>query len=42
MLTPPPNARNKRRRNGVRLIELLGGGATTLAAPVNEAMMPAL
>src|SRR6185312_1805548 len=25
----PPNARNKRRRNGVRLIELLGGGAHT-------------
>ena len=42
MLTPTPNARSKRPRNAVRLTELLGGGATMLAAPVNEAMMPAL
>ena len=41
-LTPTPNARSKRPRNAVRLTELLGGGATMLAAPVNEAMMPAL
>lgn len=37
-----PNARSKRPRNAVRLTELLGGGAHTLAAPVNEATMPAL
>ena len=36
------NARSKRPRNAVRLTELLGGGATTLATPVNEAVMPAL
>jgi hypothetical protein len=36
------NARSKRPRNAVRLTELLGGGATTLAAPVNEATMSAL
>ena len=41
-LTPTPNARSKRPRNAVRLTELLGGGATALAAPVTEAMMPAL
>ena len=40
--TPPSNARSKRPRNAVRLTELLGGGAHTLAAPVNEATMPAL
>ena len=40
--TPPSNARSKRPRNAVRLTELLGGGATTLAVPVNEATMPAL
>lgn len=44
---PEPNARGKRRRpqrlekrkrlTGVRLTELLGGGAHTLAAPPNEA-----
>jgi hypothetical protein len=37
-----PNARNKRRRNGVRLIELLGGGAHTLHTPLNEATPPTL
>ena len=36
------NARSKRPRNAVRLTELLGGGAHTLTAPVNEATMPAL
>ena len=36
------NARGKRPRNAVRLTELLGGGARTLAVPVNEATMPAL
>jgi hypothetical protein len=50
--TPPSNARGKRRRpqrleerkrlTGVRLTELLGGGATTIAVPVNEATPPTL
>ena len=50
--TPPSNARGKRRRpqrleerkrlTGVRLTELLGGGATTIAVSVNEATPPTL
>ena len=40
--TPPSNARSKRPRNAVRLTELLDGGATTFAPPVNEATTPAL
>ena len=51
MLLLTHNARSKRRRpqsseerkqwTGVRLTELLGGGARTLHTPLNEAMPPA-